>query len=145
MPTHHLESRFDAILWDRTLTGDPLPLAELVAAPDGTRSEHIVVETVIVEDTNPLETLTPTKHATELHTAGAVTVMKVDHPDGAFTISAWPTQHEGVFHGSTAHSNWFFVEGSGTDQLINLHGTGSYDSVDQQRVNSSFIYSFGEV
>jgi hypothetical protein len=53
-------------------------------------------------------------------------------------------QHEGIFTGSTAHSNWFFVEGSGTDELINLHGTGSYDSVDQQRVNSSFIYSFGE-
>lgn len=98
MTTHHLEGRFDALLWDRTLTGDPLPLAELVASPDGTRSEHIVVETVIVEDTNPLETLEPTKHRSHLHTAGAVTVMKVDHPDGAFTISAWPTQYEGVFH-----------------------------------------------
>jgi hypothetical protein len=29
--------------------------------------------------------------------------------------------------------------------LISLHGSGSYDSVDQQTVNSSFIYTFGEV
>lgn len=98
MSTHSMTGRFDSLLWDRTLTGDPLPLAGLVGGADGTRSEHIVVETVIVEDTNPLETLRPTKHAVHLHTAGAVTVMKVDHPDGAFTISAWPTQYEGVFH-----------------------------------------------
>ena len=53
-------------------------------------------------------------------------------------------QHDGVFSGNAAHSSWIFVEGSGTDDLINLHGSGSYDSVDQQTVNSSFIYSFGE-
>jgi Protein of unknown function (DUF3224) len=53
-------------------------------------------------------------------------------------------QHDGVFSGSSAHSSWIFVEGSGTDELISLHGSGSYDSVDQQTVNSSFIYSFGE-
>jgi hypothetical protein len=54
-------------------------------------------------------------------------------------------QHDGVFNGNTAHSSWFFVDGSGTDELISLHGSGSYDSVDQQQVNSSFIYTFGEV
>jgi len=53
-------------------------------------------------------------------------------------------QHDGVFSGNAAHSSWIFVEGSGTDDLISLHGSGSYESVDQQTVNSSFIYSFGE-
>jgi len=53
-------------------------------------------------------------------------------------------QHDGVFSGNAAHSSWIFVEGSGTDELISLHGSGSYESVDQQTVNSSFIYTFGE-
>jgi hypothetical protein len=53
-------------------------------------------------------------------------------------------QHDGVFAHGVAHSNWHFVEGSGTGELISLHGTGSYESVDAQTVNSSFIYTFGE-
>lgn len=98
MSTHELSSRFDSVLWDRTLTGDSLPLGELVALSSGTRAEHLVVETVIVEHANPLLTMEPKKYPTVVHTAGAITVMKVDHPDGAFTVSAWPTQHAGVFH-----------------------------------------------
>ena len=43
-----------------------------------------------------------------------------------------------------AHSNWHFVEGSGTGELMSLHGSGSYESIDAQTVNSSFIYTFGE-
>ena len=43
-----------------------------------------------------------------------------------------------------ARSTWSFVEGSGTGELINLHGSGSYESVDQVTVNSTFVYSFGE-
>lgn len=53
-------------------------------------------------------------------------------------------QHDGVFAGHTARSDWTFVEGSGTGELISLHGSGHYESVDSQTVNSSFIYSFGE-
>jgi hypothetical protein len=53
-------------------------------------------------------------------------------------------QHDGVFAHGVAHSNWNFVDGSGTGELISLHGSGSYESVDAQTVNSSFIYTFGE-
>ena len=53
-------------------------------------------------------------------------------------------QHDGIFFGSTAHSDWSFVEGSGTGDLISLHGSGSYESVDQVTVKSTFIYTFGE-
>ena len=53
-------------------------------------------------------------------------------------------QHDGVFAHGVAHSNWSFVDGSGTDELISLHGSGTYESLDAQTVNSSFIYTFGE-
>ena len=53
-------------------------------------------------------------------------------------------QHDGIFVGGVARSTWSFVEGSGTGELINLHGSGSYESVDQVTVNSTFVYSFGE-
>ena len=53
-------------------------------------------------------------------------------------------QHDGVFVANMARSTWSFVEGSGTGELINLHGSGSYESVDQVTVNSTFVYSFGE-
>jgi hypothetical protein len=53
-------------------------------------------------------------------------------------------QHDGVFSGGRARSTWRFVEGSGTGDLINLHGSGTYESIDQQTVNSTFVYSFGE-
>ena len=54
-------------------------------------------------------------------------------------------QHDGVFTGNIARSTWTFVEGSGTGELISLHGSGVYESVDQINVNSSFVYSFGEM
>ena len=53
-------------------------------------------------------------------------------------------QHDGIFVGGRARSTWAFVEGSGTGELVNLHGSGSYESVDQVTVNSTFVYSFGE-
>ena len=53
-------------------------------------------------------------------------------------------QHDGVFAGSVARSSWYFVEDTGTDELISLRGSGTYESVDQQNVNSTFIYTFGE-
>jgi hypothetical protein len=53
-------------------------------------------------------------------------------------------QHDGLFAHGVAHSTWHFVEGSGTEELISLHGSGTYESVDAQTVNSSFIYTFGE-
>ena len=53
-------------------------------------------------------------------------------------------KHDGVFAHGVAHSNWHFVEGSGTGELISLLGSGSYESIDAQTVNSSFIYTFGE-
>jgi hypothetical protein len=53
-------------------------------------------------------------------------------------------QHDGAFVGARARSDWLFVPGSGTGELISLHGSGSFESVDDQNVNSSFIYTFGE-
>ncbi|HEX3301397.1 MAG TPA: DUF3224 domain-containing protein, partial [Thermomicrobiales bacterium] len=37
-------------------------------------------------------------------------------------------QHDGLFVGGRARSTWSFVEDSGTGELINLHGNGSYES-----------------
>lgn len=92
-------SRFDASLWTLTQAGDLPPLADVVRTAQGKPQEHIVFETVIVEDENPVEALRPSKDAvTTTKSAGSVTVMHVTHEAGAFTISAWPTAYEGVFH-----------------------------------------------
>ena len=48
-------------------------------------------------------------------------------------------QHDGVFLGGRARSTWSFVEGSGSGDLINLHGSGSYESIDQQTVSYSNV------
>jgi len=53
-------------------------------------------------------------------------------------------QHDGTFVGNRARSDWSFVVGSGSGDLINLHGSGTFESIDNQNVNSTFIYSFGE-
>jgi hypothetical protein len=53
-------------------------------------------------------------------------------------------QHDGTLIGNHARSDWTFVPGSGTDDLISLRGSGTFESVDNQNVNSSFIYTFGE-
>ena len=53
-------------------------------------------------------------------------------------------QHDGTLIGHHARSDWTFVPGSGTDELISLRGSGTFESVDNQNVNSSFIYTFGE-
>ena len=53
-------------------------------------------------------------------------------------------QHDGTFVGPRARSDWSFVVGSGTGELISLRGSGTFESVDNQNVNSSFIYTFGE-
>ena len=53
-------------------------------------------------------------------------------------------QHDGTFVGSHARSDWSFVPGSGTGELVSLRGSGIFESVDNQNVNSSFVYTFGE-
>ena len=53
-------------------------------------------------------------------------------------------QHDGVFKDGTARSSWQFVEGTGTDDLLNLRGSGSYESVDDRTCRVSFEYIFGD-
>ena len=96
-------TRFDAAIWDGALAGDLTSLSAVVDGARGRPQEHIVFETVIVEDLNPIEALRPaalpgTATETDVRTAGAVTVLRVEHDHGPFTVSAWPTAYAGVFH-----------------------------------------------
>jgi hypothetical protein len=92
-------SRFDATLWTLVEEGELPSLGDLVRAAEGKPQEHMVFETVIVEDENPVEALRPSKDAvTTVKSVGSVTVMQVVHQAGPFTISAWPTAYQGVFH-----------------------------------------------
>jgi hypothetical protein len=95
-------SRFDALLWDLAEAGDLPTLPEVVRSSLGKPQEHIVFETVIVEAANPIEAIRPTKgalaQACTIKTVGSVSVMRVDHEHGPFTMSAWPTAYDGVFH-----------------------------------------------
>lgn len=92
-------SRFDASLWDAVHVNEVPTLSEVALSAAGKPQEHIVFETVIVEDENPVEVLQPSKGTiTETRSVGSLTVMRVEHEAGAFTVSAWPTAYEGVFH-----------------------------------------------
>ena len=94
-----IDSRFDALLWQQARDGHISPLASLVHAAEGKPREHVVVETIIVQDENPLEVIHPIQYgAFSARTVGGVSVIKVDHDRGDFVLSAWPTAHEGVFH-----------------------------------------------
>lgn len=92
-------SRFDSILWDLASTGGVLSLANVAAMASGKPQEHIVAETLIVEDANPLDVIRPKGDTpVEVLDVGSVGVMKVENENGTFTVSAWPTPYDGVFH-----------------------------------------------
>ncbi len=94
-----LASRFDSILWDLASAGDIPTLIEVASLASGKPQEHIVAETLIVGDANPLDVIRPNRNTPiEVLSVGAVGVMKVEDEGGAFTISAWPTAYDGVFH-----------------------------------------------
>ena len=94
-----IPSRFDSHLWSSAVAGQIDRLSAAAAAAIGKPQEVIVAETVIVEHLNPLAAIGPKQHAgIDTLTVGAVTVMRVDHEDGFFTLSAWPTAHTGVFN-----------------------------------------------
>jgi hypothetical protein len=86
-------------LWQQAAAGDIEPLRDLAAYAGGKPREHVVVETIIVEDANPLEVIHPRDPSLfEVRSVGGVSVMRVDDEKGAFVLSAWPTNHAGVFH-----------------------------------------------
>lgn len=92
-------TRFDAAMWDFAQARDMPSLAAVVRAAEGKPQEHIVFETVIVEHDNPTEVIRPKNDAhCSVRSVGAVSVMHVDDESGPFTMSAWPTAYEGVFH-----------------------------------------------
>lgn len=98
-PSANPTARFDSLLWYQAGTGDIQPLSELVSAAEGKPREHVVVETIIVEDANPLEVIHPKNSALySVRTVGGVSVMRIDDDKGPFVLSAWPTVFEGVFH-----------------------------------------------
>ncbi|GAB3016456.1 hypothetical protein GCM10011376_04010 [Nocardioides flavus (ex Wang et al. 2016)] len=90
--------RFDALLWRQAQEGHLQPLHDLVDACEGKPREHVVVETIIVEDSNPLEVIHPTNLLSSVLTVGGVSVMRVEDDRGPFVLSAWPTAYDGVFH-----------------------------------------------
>jgi hypothetical protein len=92
-------ARLDAILWGQAGEGRITALADVVADAQGKPAEHVVVETIIVEHTNPLDVIHPKyEDQYEVRTVGGTSVMQVDDERGPFVISAWPTAFEGVFH-----------------------------------------------
>jgi hypothetical protein len=92
-------SRFDATLWGLAETGDLPALGDIVRSAQGKPQEHIVFETLIVEDANPIEAIRSAQAGLcVVKSLGAVTVMHVNDHRGPFTVSAWPTAYEGVFH-----------------------------------------------
>lgn len=92
-------TRFDSLIWELADDGELPTLPDLVRLAHGKPQEHIVFETLIVEDANPLDVIRPKNddHCST-RSVGSVTVMHVDDESGPFTVSAWPTAYDGVFH-----------------------------------------------
>lgn len=94
-----IPARLDALLWQALGNGETPVLAELFEAAQGKPREHVVAETIIVQDVNPLEVIHPKRYATYVpRTVGGVSAIKIDDDRGDFVLSAWPTAHDGVFH-----------------------------------------------
>jgi hypothetical protein len=94
-----IPSRFDALLWQVLGNGEAPVLADLVEAAQDKPREHVVVETIIVQDAAPLEVIHPKRFVTDLErTVGGVSAIRIDDERGDFVLSAWPTAHDGVFH-----------------------------------------------
>lgn len=92
-------ARLDTILWDQAADGDLATLTEVVAEAQGKPAEQVVVETLIVEDANPLDVIRPKKGVDhEVRRVGGVSVMRIEDHRGPFVLSAWPTAYDGVFH-----------------------------------------------
>lgn len=92
-------TRFDSLIWQSASRGELGDLASLVDAAHGKPQEHVVFETILVEDENPLEVIHPRDASLfDVRTIGAVSVMQISDDSGSFTLSAWPTAYPGVFH-----------------------------------------------
>ena len=92
-------TRLDALLWDRAATGGSAPsLAELVRMTHAVPRQPVTIETLIADNVAPIAALATRFRYVETRSFGLVSVMRVQHPDGSFVLSAWPTGYEGVFH-----------------------------------------------
>ena len=58
--------------------------------------------------------------------------------DGSFIIAA-----RGSFDGKSSHGTWSVVEGSGTDGLEGITGTGSFDAPSGPRATYKLDYELG--
>lgn len=107
-------TQFDSLLWTYAEQGRYLGwLSDAVVRASGTRAAVIAAETVIAGGENPLASIGKMVDG-ELLPVGAVTVLRVEDERGPFVLSAWPSEHEGVFHlvGSvpTTDPRWRKVE-----------------------------------
>jgi len=116
-------TRLDAFVWSMQDAREGLEgLSEYVQrAPH----EPVTVETLIADGVPPLETLAGLVPDAEARESGLVASLKIEHSDGPFVISAWPTAFAGVFHlvGSlpSTDARWQKVErliGRATPRLV---------------------------
>lgn len=89
-------NHLDALTWGLSRAGDGLE--SLSAFVSRAPHDPVTVETLIADQAPPLETLAALLPNAEAKQAGMVALLRIDHADGPFVISAWPTAFEGVFH-----------------------------------------------
>jgi hypothetical protein len=79
-------------------------------------------------------------------TTGQVQILGLEVFDGAVAGRSGTIvlQHDGIFKDGAARSSWTFIEGTGTGDLLNLRGSGSYESIDDRTCRVSFEYIFGD-
>lgn len=92
-------SRFDTLLWTLGESSGTLkPLRQLVGSVQAIPREPITVETLIADDVAPVEALSYRFPQAEVRSVGLVSLMRIEHPDGPFVLSTWPSGYDGVFH-----------------------------------------------
>lgn len=101
MMTTGMRQTFDAALWAAAEVGQqPSSLHDLVHATFRGDRDQLTVSTVIADGCEPGERLASAGAAgvTGLAWAGSVAVLRVGQQADAYTVSAWPTTEEGIYH-----------------------------------------------
>lgn len=92
---------FDRALWAAAQDGQaPESLGDLVRATFRRERDQLTVATVIADAREPGERLARSGAGavSGFAWAGPIAVLRIGEADAAYTVAAWPTAHEGVYH-----------------------------------------------
>jgi len=120
-----MDNTFQIASWDET---------PYIESEDGSKKSHAKItqnDSGFIEGYSELQYLMSYQSATSAIFFGfEVVTGKVNSKSGSFTI-----QHNGKFENGIASSDFVIVSQSGTDELKNIEGSGSFESGEAGKAN----------